>query len=51
MFGKKKKNVYQMTGNGKAFAGRQRYVDILLSNMLNAHSTQSPQAVTPELNV
>ena len=23
-----------MTGNGKAFAGRQRYVDILLSDML-----------------
>ena len=25
----------QMTGNGKAFAGRQKYVDILLSTMLN----------------
>ena len=41
-------HVYQITGNGKGFARSQRYVDILLSNMLNARSTQ---AVTPELNV
>ena len=44
-------NVYQMRGSGKGFAGRQRYVDILLSNMLNAHSTQFNTSCYPELNV
>ena len=37
---KKKKKVYWKTGNGKAFAGRKRYVWYFLSNMLNACSRQ-----------